>query len=29
VYTQAFAGKLQEDAALRAEFLQALNRKGP
>ena len=29
VYTQAFAGCLQDDAALRAEFMQALNRKGP
>ena len=29
VYTQAFAGLLQDDAAKRAEFLQAINRKGP
>jgi GTP cyclohydrolase I len=29
VYTQAFAGLLQDDAAKRAEFLQAITRKGP
>ena len=28
VYTQAFTGCLQDDAALRAEFMQALNRPG-
>jgi len=28
VYTQAFSGCLQDDAALRAEFMQALNRPG-
>jgi GTP cyclohydrolase IA len=28
VYTQAFAGCLQDDAALRAEFMQALQRPG-
>ena len=28
VYTQAFSGCLQDDPALRAEFLQALNRPG-
>ena len=28
VYTQAFAGCLQDDAALRTEFMQALNRPG-
>ena len=29
VYTQAFAGVLHDDAAKRAEFLQAINRRGP
>jgi len=29
VYTQAFAGLLQDDAAKRGEFLQAINRRGP